>query len=96
MELVNNEVEMAEAKFKATYLEKEVKVESMKKLIPEDLLPLIGKYWPKRLVKDEGQKAMLIESLEKVVWRVCLGYTGLMIKLMKKEDKDSLFNIFAR
>ena len=43
---------MVDAVFKATYLEKEVKIESMEKLIPEDLLSLIVKYWPKRLVKD--------------------------------------------
>ena len=37
LELLNYEVEMAEALFKETYLKKEVKVERMEKLIPSDL-----------------------------------------------------------
>ena len=49
VEMFNNETDMGEAIFKATYLEDEVKIPDITKLAPASIIPLVGIDWTKKL-----------------------------------------------
>ena len=68
VEMFNSEVAMGEAIFKATYLEDEVKVGEKNKVIPVNILPLIGTEWSKKVPQGVNVKETLIKAIAKVMW----------------------------
>ena len=56
IEIFNDEMAMAEAIFKATYLEGEVKVGEGEVVTPANMIPLIGTAWAKKVNQEEGGK----------------------------------------
>ena len=53
-EMLNSEVAMSEAIFKATYLEDEVKIGEENKVTPGNIIFLIGTEWPKKSIRVRG------------------------------------------
>ena len=84
IEMFNDEMAMAEAIFKATYLEDEVEDKEEEVVTPANMLPLIGTKWAKKVNQEEGGKKMLVKMIAKVLWRGYHEQAELAIELLKK------------
>ena len=87
VEMFNDEVMMAEAIFKATYLEDEENANNEEVVTPANKLYLIGTKWGKKVTREEGGKKTLIEMIAKVLWRGYHDQAEVAIALLKNEDK---------
>ena len=94
--MFNDEVTMAEAIFKATYLEDENKNSDEEVVTPANKLSLIGTKWGKKVASEEGGKETLIKLIAKVLWRGYHDQAEVAIALLKKEDKNKLLRIFGK
>ena len=69
VKIFNDEMDMGEAIFKATYLEDELKIENENEVPPAEILPLIGTEWKKEMNQGEGVRDQLVEMIAKLLWR---------------------------
>ena len=69
VDMFNNETGMSEAIFKATYLEDEVKIADESKIAPENILPIVGVDWPKKVHHGKGIQVQLIKLIAKFMWQ---------------------------
>ena len=67
VEMFNNETDMREAIFNATYLEYEVKILDITKIAPVSILPLVGIDWPKKVHSGKGLQVEVIGLIAKVM-----------------------------
>ena len=96
IDIFNDEMAMAEAIFKATYLEDEMKVGEVEVVTPANMLSLIGTAWAKKVNQEEGGKEHLIKLIAKVLWRGYHKHAAIAIELLKKEDTGNLLKIFEK
>ena len=68
VEMFNNETDMSEAIFKATYLEDEVKIPDITKIALASILSLVGIDWPKKVHSVKGLQVEVIGLMAKVMW----------------------------
>ena len=96
IEMFNNETDMGEAIFKATYLEDEVKIPDITKIAPANIIPLVGIDWPKRVHSGKGLQVEVIGMIAKVMWRAFPKQAVITLELLKKEDMESLLRILTQ
>ena len=65
--MFNNETDMSEAIFKATYLEDEVRIENMEKMAPANILLMVVIDWIKRVHNWQELKIEVIGMIAKVM-----------------------------
>ena len=96
MEMFNDEVMMAKAIFKATYIEDGNENSDEEVVTSANKLSLIGTKWGKKLTSAEGGKETLVELKAKLLWRGYYDQAEVAIALLKKEDKNKLLRIFGK
>ena len=87
MEMFNDEVTMAKAIFKATYLEDGNENSDEEVVTPANKLSLIGTKWGKKVTSEEGGKETLVKLIAKVLWRGYYDQAKVAIALLKKKIK---------
>ena len=96
VDMFNNETDMGEAIFKATYLEDEVKIPDITKIALASIIPLVGIDWPKKVHSGKGLQVEVIGMIAKVMWRAFPKQAMITLELLKKEDRENLLRILTQ